>query len=226
MHLSDLEEQDRVVFAKKMYIPAHYKESDWEFQRAVIKEYPLATLITVSADGIPIANHIPFNLIEKQGKRILQAHLAKVNHQLPSLEGNSNVLVVFQSDNAYIPPSYYPTKEETHKVVPTWDFASVQCYGSSKLIDDYDFIRAQHDSLTNEQEAGREKPWTVDETPEKYYKLLQKAIIGLEIEIDRIEGKYKFEQKMKKSDIDGVVDGLAHDKIDRVSKFVKETNSR
>lgn len=209
-----------------MYIPNHYNESDWEFQKAIIKEYPLATLITVSEEGIPIANHIPFNLIEKDGKKILQAHLAKVNHQLPSLKDNTNVLVVFQSDNSYIPPSYYKTKEETHKVVPTWDFASVQCYGKSTLIDDYQFIRNQHESLTNEQEAGREKPWTVDEAPEKYYKLLQKAIIGLEIEIDKIEGKFKFEQKMKQADIDGVVNGLADDKLSRVSQFVKETNAR
>lgn len=209
-----------------MYIPNHYNESDWEFQKAIIKEYPLATLITVSEEGIPIANHIPFNLIEKDGKKILQAHLAKVNHQLPSFKDNTNVLVVFQSDNSYIPPSYYKTKEETHKVVPTWDFASVQCYGKSTLIDDYQFIRNQHESLTNEQEAGREKPWTVDEAPEKYYKLLQKAIIGLEIEIDKIEGKFKFEQKMKQADIDGVVNGLADDKLSRVSQFVKETNAR
>lgn len=209
-----------------MYIPNHYNESDWEFQKAIIKEYPLATLITVSEEGIPIANHIPFNLIEKDGKKILQAHLAKVNHQLSSFKDNTNVLVVFQSDNSYIPPSYYKTKEETHKVVPTWDFASVQCYGKSTLIDDYQFIRNQHESLTNEQEAGREKPWTVDEAPEKYYKLLQKAIIGLEIEIDKIEGKFKFEQKMKQADIDGVVNGLADDKLSRVSQFVKETNAR
>lgn len=209
-----------------MYIPSHYNESDWNFQKAIIKQYPLATLITVSEDGIPIANHIPFNLIEKDGKIFLQAHLAKVNHQLPSLKDNPKALVVFQSDNAYIPPIYYQTKQDTHKVVPTWDFASIQCYGKSTLIDDYDFIRAQHESLTNEQEAGRENPWTVDEAPEKYYKLLQKAIIGLEIEVDKIEGKYKFEQKMKQADIDGVVDGLAKDKVDKVSQFVKQTNSR
>lgn len=208
-----------------MYIPKHYNESEWEYQKQIIKEFPFATLITSTEEGI-IANHIPFNLVEKDGKKILQAHLAKVNHQLPSLKDNTKVLVVFQSSDSYITPSYYKTKEETHKVVPTWDFACVHCYGTSTLIDDFDFIKQQHILLTNEQESGRKDPWTVDEAPESYYKTLQKAIIGLEIEVTKIEAKFKFEQKMKKSDIDGVINGLADDKLDRVSKFVKESNYR
>ncbi|EGV62568.1 hypothetical protein PSN45_000253 [Yamadazyma tenuis] len=206
-----------------MYIPDKYDAPEWEQQKSIIKEYPLAVLITSTEDGI-IANHIPFNLVERDGKKILQAHLAKVNHQLPSLKDNDKVCVVFSSSDAYVTPSYYKTKEETHKVVPTWLFAAVHCYGSSTLIDDFDFIKKQHESLTDQEEAGREKPWAIDEAPEKYYKIMQKAIIGLEIEITKIEGKFKFEQKMRREDIDGVITGLAQDNIPRVSKFVEDSN--
>lgn len=206
-----------------MYIPTKYDSPEWESQKSIIKEFPLGVLITYSELGI-IANHVPFNVVERDGKRFLQAHLAKVNHQLPSLKEDKELLVCFQSANSYITPSYYKTKQETHKVVPTWDFAAVHCYGKATLIDDYNFIRKQHELLTNQEEQKRENPWTVDETPEKYYTMLQKAIIGIEIEIDRVEAKYKFEQKMSQADISGVVDGLAKDNVERVSKFVSTSN--
>lgn len=206
-----------------MYIPTKYDSPEWESQKSIIKEFPLGVLITYSELGI-IANHVPFNVVERDGKRFLQAHLAKVNHQLPSLKEDTELLVCFQSANSYITPSYYKTKQKTHKVVPTWDFAAVHCYGKATLIDDYNFIRKQHELLTNQEEQKRETPWTVDETPQKYYTMLQKAIIGIEIEIDRVEAKYKFEQKMSQADISGVVDGLAKDNVERVSKFVSTSN--
>lgn len=207
-----------------MYIPVKYAANEWEKQESIIKEYPLATIIT-SVDGELIANHIPFNLIERDNKKVLQAHITRSNHQRSSLVDNDNVLVIFKSDDSYIPPGYYPSKKETHKVVPTWDFASVHCYGKSTIIDSSEFLRSQHDSLSNQQENGRKEPWSVDQTPESYYKLLSKAIIGLEIEITRIEAKFKFEQKMKEPDVKGVINGLKEDNKPRISKFVKDCNS-
>ncbi|CUM67317.1 uncharacterized protein PRCAT00005010001 [Priceomyces carsonii] len=211
-----------------MYIPNHYNEEEWDLKEQIIKKYPLGTLITSSKDGGIIANHIPFFLFqdESSGKYFLQAHIARKNHQIPSLKSEDNALVVFQSHDSYISPSYYATKQETHKVVPTWDFASVHVYGKPEIVDDAQFVRRQLENFTNQQEKKRAVPWAVDEAPEKYLNILQKSIIGLQIEIERTECKYKFEQKMKREDIDGVIEGLAKDNLPEVSEFVKSSNKK
>ena len=208
-----------------MYIPDKHLEENWENQAELIKAYPLATVVTFSSDGL-IANHFPFYLKvdEETGKKYLHAHIAKVNHQIPSFKTGDELIVIFQSADSYITPSYYPTKQDTHKVVPTWDFAAVHCYGTAKIYDETEWVRAQLDNLTAQEEKNRETEWTVDEAPESYIKLLQKAICGLEIEITRTECKYKFEQKMKPCDIAGVAEGLAKDDKHEVAKLVRKCN--
>lgn len=208
-----------------MYIPAHYNSESWEAKKRLIEEFPLATVITTD-NGKIIANHFPFLLREDQetGKKYLHAHVAKKNHQIPSLKENDHVLVIFQLPDSYISPSYYPEKQKTHKFVPTWDFASLHIYGKLKIIDDFDFVRDQLEHFSNQQELKRDEPWKLSDAPENYLKLMQKAITGLEIEIGESECKYKFEQKMSRENIDGVVEGLAQDGVDVVSGFVKEMN--
>ena len=209
-----------------MYIPKKYEENEWEYQQHIIENYPLGTVITSTDDGI-IANHIPFFLTQDDnGNKVLRAHLAKVNHQIPSLKDNDNILVIFQSDSSYISPTYYETKTKTQKVVPTWDFASIHCYGKSTIIDDGEFVLQQLKDFSNHQEKSRTQPWEITDAPESYTNLLRKAITGLEVKIERIEGKYKFEQKMPEGDINGVVEGLKEDGVHQVSKLVQETNSR
>lgn len=209
-----------------MYIPNHYNEESWDEQESLIKTYPLATVITSGEDGI-IANHIPFFLrVDKEtNKKYLQGHMAKANHQLPSLKAGDEVLVIFQSTDSYISPSYYPTKHDTHKVVPTWDFASVHCYGVSKVIDDAQWVRTQLDNFTSQQEKSRSNPWKVSDAPENYVKTMQKVITGLEIEITSVKCKRKFEQKMKRQDVDGVIDGLSKDNKLEMSKLVQVANN-
>lgn len=209
-----------------MYIPAHYNSESWEAKKRLIQEYPLATVITTDENGKLIANHFPFYLHEdpETGKKYLHAHVAKKNHQVQSLKANDHVLTIFQSPDSYISPSYYPEKQKTHKFVPTWDFASLHIHGKLRLIDDFDFVRGQLEHFSNQQELKREQPWKLTDAPESYLKTLQKAITGLEIEIEETECKYKFEQKMSRESIDGVVKGLADDGITEVSAFVKEAN--
>ncbi|CAK9441989.1 uncharacterized protein LODBEIA_P57990 [Lodderomyces beijingensis] len=214
-----------------MYIPKHYREDDWEQAEYLIKTYPLGTLITTDSTGGIIANHIPFYLTKTaEGNHKLIAHVAKSNHQIPSLTANSNVLIVFQSVNSYITPDYYPGKQETHKYVPTWNFASVHLHGSSKIVDDVDFVRNQLDHLTEQEESVQKKDgrkqWKVSDAPENYVKILQKAITGLEISIDSFECKYKFDQAMRKADVDGTIEGLAQDGKVEISQLAKETNAR
>lgn len=209
-----------------MYIPAHYKEDKWEQKKLLIVHNPLGTVVTTD-NGKIIANHIPFFLHEDKetGKVYLQAHMAKKNHQLPSLKENDSVLVIFQSPDSYITPSYYPEKEKTHKFVPTWDFASLHVYGKLRVVDDFDFVRQQLVNFTNQNEETRETPWKVSDAPEGYLKIMQKAITGLEIEVGETECKYKFEQKMSRENIEGVVQGLAEDGINHVSGMVKAANT-
>ena len=216
-----------------MYVPSQYREEDWDQAAYLVKTYPLATLITTDSNGQIIANHIPFFLktdTENGGKKLLIAHIAKSNHQLPSLQTNSNVLVIFQSANSYITPDYYPGKPETHKYVPTWDFASVHIYGSSKVIDDFDFVRDQLNNLTNQEEKAQkkegEKAWKVSDAPEGYLKVMQRGIVGLEIQIESFECKYKFEQEKKSADTEGVIKGLALDGKTQLSKLAVDANAR
>ncbi|KAK6462849.1 negative transcriptional regulator [Scheffersomyces coipomensis] len=211
-----------------MYIPTKYLEEDWEEVAYLIKNYPLATVVTSFGDEGIIANHFPFFFKEDKetGKKYLIAHIAKANHQIPSLKENDDVLIIFQSHNTYISPNYYPTKQETHKFVPTWDFASVHIKGKSKLLDDFDFVRSQISALTDQQEADRDDPWKVTDAPEGYLKVMQKAIIGLEIEIESFQCKYKFEQGMKRKEVDGVIKGLADDNLPEVSNLTVTANAR
>lgn len=210
-----------------MYIPNHYNEENWDQQERLIKTYPLGTIISNSEDGKIIANHIPFYLYidETTGDKYLHAHIAKKNHQVPSLTANDEILIIFQSHDSYISPSYYPTKQETHKFVPTWDFASIHIYGKSKIINDTEFVRTQLENFTNQNESKRAEPWKLTDAPENYVNLMMKSITGLEIKINSIECKYKFEQKMPRREIDGVINGLAEDNIHEVSQFVKEVNN-
>ncbi|RLV92799.1 Uncharacterized protein JA1_002924 [Spathaspora sp. JA1] len=211
-----------------MYIPKAYLEEDWEQVEYLIKKYPLGTVITTQQDGTIIANHIPFFFKQDKetGKKYLIAHMAKANQQLPTLVSSDNVLVIFQSHDTYITPNYYPGKQETHKYVPTWDFASAHIYGKSRIVDDSDFVRDQITHLTNQQENGKPDAWKVSDAPEGYLKVMQKAITGLEIEIVSTECKYKFEQKMKRTDIDGVIEGLGQDGLADVKGLTVEANKR
>lgn len=210
-----------------MYIPTKYEEKDWEQVEYLIEKYPLGTVITHSEEGI-IVSHLPFYLKtdESTGRKYLEAHIARKNHQLPVLQANSPVCVVFQSVSTYISPSYYPSKKETHKFVPTWDFAASHIYGTPTVTNDYDFVRNQVNTLTDINEASRDDKWKVSDAPENYTNLLQKGISGLSIEIERWECKYKFDQEMKEQDIQGVICGLNQDGKKDVADFVQPASDR
>lgn len=210
-----------------MYIPTKYNDDDWEQVEYLIKTYPLATVITTSEEGI-IVSHLPcyLRVDESTGKKYLEAHLAKVNHQLPVLKQGGQVCVVFQSASSYISPSYYPSKKETHKFVPTWDFACTHIYGTPKVIDDYDFVRGQVTKLTDIHEAERDEVWKVTDAPESYTNTIQKAITGLQIEIESYQCKYKFDQAMKCQDVQGPIEGLTKDGKKEVADFIQPAYER
>jgi transcriptional regulator len=191
-----------------MYLPQLHRMDDRHDQRALIRARPFGLLVTNGAAGL-IANPAPFLLVDGEGERgVLRAHLARANPQWRELDGAREALVVFQDVDAYITPSWYPTKRETGKVVPTWNYSAVHVYGVARAIEDRDWLRRLVGDLTDMHEAGRNAPWAVSDAPDDYVDQMLRAIVGVEIVISRIEGKAKVSQNRNEADRTGVVTGL------------------
>lgn len=191
-----------------MYQPPHFREDRRAVQHALIKHHSLGLLITAGPEGLQ-ANAIPF-LVDTQASEngTLRAHLARANTQLRELAAVEECLVVFQGPQTYISPSLYPTKQETGKVVPTWNYITVHAWGQPQVMDDAAWLRGQVDDLTRHQEAARAAPWQVSDAPEPFLAAQIKGIVGLEIPITRIEGKWKVSQNRNAADQAGVANGL------------------
>src|SRR6185312_617882 len=139
---------------------------------------------------------------------VLRGHLARANGQLQALREGAQALVIFQGPQAYVSPSWYATKAETHKVVPTWNYVAVHGWGAPRVIDDAAWLRGLIGRLTRAQEQGRAEPWAVADAPEDYIAAQIRGIVGLEIPIDRTEGKWKASQNRSDADRAGVAAGL------------------
>lgn len=191
-----------------MYCPTLFREQHLDKLHEVIKKHPLAMLITTGESGLT-ANLIPFSLSPVGEYGTLHAHLARGNNQLKDLQQDREVLVVFQGPEAYVSPSWYPSKAEQGKVVPTWNFVMVQVRGKAKLIEDAAWLRAQVEQLTDQQEQTRPHPWQVNDAPETFIEQQLKGIVGVEIPICQIEGKWKISQNRTAADQRGVIAGLS-----------------
>lgn len=191
-----------------MYLPAHFREDDLPRLHALMREHPLATLVTAGPKGLT-ANHVPFLLHPDEGTHgTLRAHLARANPQLDELEQVTECLVVFQGPEGYVSPGWYPSKREHGKVVPTWNFVAVHAWGSPRIVDEPAWLRREVDALTDRHEAGQDSPWHVDDAPAEYLGQMLRAIVGLEVPICRLEGKWKVSQNRPPDDRRGVADGL------------------
>ncbi|MER8727046.1 FMN-binding negative transcriptional regulator [Mesorhizobium sp. M0195] len=199
-----------------MYQPPHFQETRPDVLHGLIRAHPLGLLVSNGTEG-PIANAIPFLLdapsllnadVPPNGR--LRAHLAKANPQWRLLADNPlvPVLVVFQGADAYVTPSWYETKRETGKVVPTWNYAIVQVRGIVTVIEDQDWLAEQISDLTMSQEGSRPAPWAVTDAPAPFIQSQIKGIVGLEIEITEISGKWKVSQNRPAGDRVGVAEGL------------------
>jgi transcriptional regulator len=190
-----------------MYQPTHFREDRLDVQHGLIRTHPLGLLITAGPGGL-MANLIPF-LIDAGASPhgTLLCHMARANLQWRELGSVEECLVVFQGPQDYVTPSWYQTKRETGKVVPTWNYATVHAWGKPVVIDDPDWLRRQIDSLTRTREDPRPEPWKVDDAPADYVTAQIKGIIGVEIPIGRIEGKWKVSQNRPEPDRAGVAAG-------------------
>ena len=190
-----------------MYQPPHFVEDDLARKQDFVRAFPFGLLVTAGSAGL-MANGIPWLLEAGAGSGVLRGHVARANGQWRACIGGTDALVVFQGPDHYITPSWYPTKQETHKVVPTWNYAMVQARGIARVNADPSWLHTQINELTDHQEAERAHPWAVNDAPEPYIQSQLRGIIGIEIPIDAIEGKWKVSQNRPEADRRGVVQGL------------------
>lgn len=202
-----------------MYLPSAFKETSLDVQHDFIRAHPLGVLTTAGEGGL-MANHIPCLLYSEGPCGVLRLHMARANPQLSDLAAGRECMVVFHGPQAYVSPSWYPSKAETHKVVPTWNFVAVHAWGTPVTQDDPAWLRAQLDALTDSQERGRAQPWRVDDAPADFIAAQMRAIVGVEIRLSRTEGKWKLSQNRTPADRQGVAQGLAQDGLELMAGLV------
>jgi len=190
-----------------MYIPASFRESRIEVLHEFMRTHPFGLLICAGDGGLQ-ATPLPFQLQADGGNGTLRAHMARANPHWQALAGAAECLVVFQGEQGYVTPSWYASKQATGKVVPTWNYAAVQARGRPRVVEDAAWLRPHLEQLTQAQEARRAQPWAVGDAPEDYLAAQMRAIVGIEIPIARIEGKWKLSQNRDAADRRGVVAGL------------------
>jgi transcriptional regulator len=190
-----------------MYNPPAFKEDDLNRQHELIRHHPLGLLISAGEDGLQ-ASPLPFHLVS-DGSSFgrLQGHLSRANPHWKALDAH-DVLVVFQGGDAYVTPAWYRSKLEHGKVVPTWNYVMVQVHGAVQVIDDHEWLRSQITRLTHDHEGPRPEPWHVTDAPASFIDAQINGIVGLEIEIRRIEGKWKVSQNRPEADRRGVAEGF------------------
>jgi transcriptional regulator len=204
-----------------MYEPPLHRQDDLAAQHALIRAHPLGLLISHGPSGL-LANAIPFTLVDDGSPfGMLRCHVARANPQWRDLQAASEALVVFQDAGSYITPSWYATKRETGKVVPTWNYLMVQARGAPRVVETAEWLRAQIEQLTNEREAHREKRWAVGDAPEDFIAQQMRAIVGVEIPVADMRGKWKASQNRNDADRAGVVEGLG-EAGDPMAEIVRE----
>lgn len=191
-----------------MYIPKHFEEARTEVLHELIRRHPLGVLVVKTPEGLD-ANHIPFEIDAAVGPHgLLKCHVARANPVWRHLTADADVLVIFQGEDSYVSPAWYPTKQDHGKVVPTWNYVAVHAYGRPRVEHDAAWLRALVESLTNTHERGRADPWQVSDAPHDYIEKMLAAIVGIEIPIERIIGKWKVSQNRSADDRRGVTTGL------------------
>lgn len=191
-----------------MYLPKHFEETGVQILHELIRAHPLGVLVMLTSRGLA-ANHIPFEVEPDPAPfGTLRGHIARANPLWRDFSRDVEALAIFQGPSTYISPSWYRTKRETAEVVPTWNYAVVHAHGAVRFIDDRAWLHGFVEKLTNRHEAGRREPWKVTDAPSDYIEKQLAAIIGLEIPITRLVGKWKVSQNRPAQDRDGVVEGL------------------
>ncbi len=196
-----------------MLTPDIFKESDLDVLHSLIRTHPLGTWITSKNDVLDV-NHIPFLLDSTQGEYgVLKGHVARINPVWKRLPTAKESIVTFQGANSYISPSWYPSKKEHGKVVPTWNYIVLHAHGIPRAINDRDWLYQQLDILSNQQEFAHDLAWRVSDAPSDFTDNMIKKIVGIEIPISNIFGKWKSSQNKNTADKEGVISGLGSNEM-------------
>ena len=189
-----------------MYLPKHFAVDNQALLAQLIQEYPLATLVG-NLNGQLEVNHLPLML--SADKKKLYGHIARMNPLMKIAQSSDTaVTAIFNGPNAYITPAWYPSKKESGKVVPTWNYAVVHAQGNIKLIEDAQWLRSHVAQMTDIHEPTYQSNWKLDDAPEEYVQTMLKAIVGIEIDIQNLVGKFKLSQNRPPEDYAAVVDEL------------------
>jgi transcriptional regulator len=192
-----------------MYVPPHFAITNPDALHRIIREHPLGILVTPTPDG-PDANHIPFEFDPTVGEHgLLTAHVARANPLWQQCRDGAQVLVVFRGEQSYISPNWYPSKHETHRQVPTWNYEVVHAHGRLTVQDEEKFVRGVVARLTRTHEAPEPRPWKMGDSAPDYIDGMLRAIVGIEVAISRIEGKSKLSQNREVRDRLGAADALS-----------------
>ena len=191
-----------------MHCPKAFEENRTDVLLALIQQHPLATIISHSQQGLEV-NVMPVLVKQDEGKIVLRGHMAKNNAQLQALAHSETVLWVFHGPNVYVSPAWYPSKQLHGKVVPTWNYMLVEAQGQVKVFTDADELLHLVTDMTNEHEQQRVSPWQVDDAPVQYVQSQLRGIVGIEMEVSQLRGKFKLSQNRSDEDQCGVISGTA-----------------
>lgn len=187
-----------------MYIPASFREADLDLLHALMRERPLGMLISAGTAGLQ-CSPLPFRLYPEQG--VLRTHLARANPHWKALQ-RSECMVLFQGEQGYVTPDWYPSKAENQRAVPTWNYAVVEVRGRASIHEDMAWLQGQLMDITADHEGRRAHPWSPADAPPDYLAAQLRAIVGVEIAIEQIAGKWKMSQNRELADRHGVIAGL------------------
>ena len=190
-----------------MYVPDHFREDRTDVLQQAVREIAFATLVTPGLD----ANHLPMLLSDG----VLRGHVARANPVWKG--GDGEALAIFLGPHAYVSPNWYPSKAETGNAVPTWNYLTVHARGSIRWTQDADWLRAHVTALSDAHEAPREEPWKVGDAPASYIDALLRAIVGFELNVTGLEGKWKLSQNREAGDRAGVHDGFSREGRDDIA---------
>ncbi|HSW11394.1 MAG TPA: FMN-binding negative transcriptional regulator [Solimonas sp.] len=188
-----------------MYLPKHFEETRAEVLQALMRSHPLATLVTTGAAGLQ-AEHLPLEFDAAAG--LLRGHVARANPVWREADTATAALAIFQGPQHYVSPSWYPSKQADGRVVPTWNYIVVHARGELRFVEDHDWLRALVGRLTDRHEAASAQPWQLSDAPEEFIERQLGAIVGVELRISALQGKWKLSQNRPAADRAGVVAGL------------------
>lgn len=193
-----------------MYVPKAYQQTDQAALISLMRAYPFATLTAYGSVGLE-AHHLPVSVIIEDDKLYLHAHIARVNPLWQTVADGAEVLLVFHGPNGYISPNHYPTKQQTGKAVPTWNYVAVHACGQVTFVHDAAWIYSALETLTKEHEdtaINADAPWQMSDAPQRYIDRLLPAIVGVKVDVTSLTGQWKLSQDRPENDQQGVIAGL------------------